>query len=70
MSRQPEIREAVAKSLREFGYPGATAKNITEVWLFGQSAKSQLEDARDHPALQADCDALLAEIAAIPEPTK
>jgi hypothetical protein len=64
------LREACAKSLQEFGYPDATAENITTVWLFGQFAKQLLGDQmHDGPAaFRAACEALIAEIDLIPDP--
>lgn len=64
------LREACAKSLREFGYPDATADNVTTVWLFGQFTKRLLEDQmHDGPAaFKVSCQTLLDEIAKIPEP--
>lgn len=44
MSLKTDILEAVAKSLREFGYPDCTAENVLTTKLFAMFARTQLED--------------------------
>lgn len=39
-----QLSEAVARNLREFGYPDAKASNVLTVYLFAQFAKPQLEE--------------------------
>lgn len=45
-----QLCDAVARNLREFGYPDARGDNVLTVYLFGQFAKSQLkEHAEKYP---------------------
>lgn len=69
MPTREQILGAVARNLREFGYPDCTADNVLTTYLFGQFAKSQLEDFMElNPSTSDIVQPMLDEIAALKSP--
>lgn len=71
MDVKQQILEAVAANLRAFGYPEATAENVTRALNYAMFAETSVARHRyDHahqPDVAAACDAILAEIKALVE---
>jgi len=68
------VLESVAKNLREFGYPDATAENVATDWLYAKFVLSNLEEERDTlirhggPTMRAVIDSIEKQCKAVPEP--
>lgn len=66
MDLKHAIKDAVAKNLREFGYPDASAENVTSVRLFAMFARDQVQDfGRKHIANAEVQDAVAVVLAEI-----
>jgi hypothetical protein len=63
MSIIDTLKLAGVRNLREYGYPGATAENITKDHIYAAFFLTMLEDTRPKlvPEAQKDADVLIAE---------
>ena len=64
MALKDDILEAVARNLKEFGYPDARADNVTTTRLFSMFGKSMVEDFAEKHADKPEVQAVTAEILA------
>lgn len=67
MTLKERILDGVAKNLREFGYPDATAQNVATTKLFAMFGKDQVQDFMDekcvgNPEAEQACREILTDM--------